>query len=113
MWNNKIYQNTTFISDLFTNICLLLCPLESNETLFKSSVSTTLLVGDKYLSRIQNSKLATDLINRTIDVTRVKMSLVKVNISRWESFLYRDNWITSYEHGLIAWFGSIFGYERS
>ena len=103
----QLYQNTSFISDLFTNICFPLCPLECNQTLFKSSISTTLLVGDKYLSRIKNSNLATDFINRTIDATTIEKSLVKVNIF-YESLSYTDT-IESPQMNMVSLLGSIGG----
>ena len=69
-------------SDNFDNRkCFPQCPLECNQNLFKTAISAYQLKVNKEVSRIQkNSNLASDFINRSIDVSTVEQSLVKVVI---------------------------------
>ena len=67
-----------------------LCPLECNQTLFKTSISSLSLFGNQYLSRIKNSNFSTDFINRTIDATTVKESIVNAYIF-YESLSYTES----------------------
>ena len=62
-------------------VCLPLCPLECNQTLWKSSMSSYQLVGSQYISKIKaNIKLSSDFINRTIDAQTAEKSIVYINI---------------------------------
>ena len=86
----QLYQNSSFINDLIESICIPMCPLECNQTLFKTSISSLSLFGNQYLSRIQNSNLSTDFINRTIDAATVKESIVNAYIF-YESLSYTES----------------------
>ena len=101
-------QNSTFIDDYLTNICIPMCPLECNQTLIKTSISSVLLVGDGYLSRIKNSNLSTDFINRTIDAATVEKSIVHVNIF-YESLSYTET-TESPQMNIVSLLGSIGGH---
>jgi hypothetical protein len=58
-----------------------LCPLECNQTLYKNSLSFSQLNGDQYVDTIKNnSNLASDFINRTIDSTQAEKSFIGLNI---------------------------------
>ena len=60
------------ISAIYKNeICLPMCPLECNQTLYKTSISNTRLIANKYFTNaIRNNPILTaDFINRTIDET--------------------------------------------
>ena len=85
-----LLQNSSLLDNLYTNICIPLSPLECNQTLFKTSISSYSLVGNQYLSQIENSNLSTDFINRTIDVTTVEKSIVNVNIL-YESLSFTES----------------------
>ena len=84
-----------------------MCPLECNQTLIKTSISSVLLVGDGYLSRIKNSNLSTDFINRTIDVVTVEKSIVHVNIF-YESLSYTETTESS-QMNIVSLLASIGG----
>jgi hypothetical protein len=84
-----------------------LCPLECNQTLFKTSISSVLLDGNKYLSQIRNSNLSTDFIKRTIDATTVEKSIVDVNIF-YESLSYTET-TESPLMNIVSLLGSIGG----
>ena len=61
--------------------CLPLCPLECNQTLYKTSSSFSQLIGYQFIFNIMNnSNLISDFINRTIDAATAEKSVVKVNV---------------------------------
>ena len=58
-----------------------LCPLECNQTLFKSSISSYQLIGEQFKSNIlNNSNLISEFIKRELDSLSIKESFVNVNI---------------------------------
>ena len=74
---DNIFESTEYISDT----CLPLCPLECNQTLYKYSLSFSQLNGGDYVSTIKNnSNLASDFINRSIDSTQAEKSFVRLNV---------------------------------
>ena len=63
------------------NQCLPLCPIECNQTLYKTSLSFYQLNGHKYIEKIRgNPNLAVDFIARPIDSTTVTKSVANVNV---------------------------------
>jgi len=63
------------------DVCLPLCPLECNQTLYKTSISSYQLFQNSYISTIKNNpNLASDFINRTIDASNIEKSFLTVNI---------------------------------
>ena len=73
---------------VWPNICLPSCPLECNQTLYKTAISFNKLNGNSYISHIRKNKnLASDFINRTLDSTQVAKSFASVKIF-YESLSY-------------------------
>ena len=71
---NTYYEYIDSNLDLFdgnfiNKNCISLCPLECDQTLYKTSISSNILNGYNYLSSIKNnSNLSKDFINRTLDL---------------------------------------------
>jgi hypothetical protein len=88
-------DNITKSGEIFHDICLPLCPLECNQTLYKTSISSFSLYGTKYLSTIQrNPNLASDFLKRTLDSITATQSFVKLNVF-YESLSYTISTETS------------------
>jgi hypothetical protein len=80
-----------FAANYVNRVCLPMCPLECNQTLYKASISSYQLIGSQYISHIRdNPNLAADFIERPIDSTQVEKSIVCVNIF-YESLSYTLN----------------------
>jgi hypothetical protein len=81
---NSLIDNFDFLtSDLLETKCISLCPLECNQNLYMTSISSCQLNENKYfLDFIQsnNSNLTSDFINRTLNLKTAKDSFVQVNI---------------------------------
>ena len=74
-------MDDSFDRNLINNICLPLCPLECNETLFKTSISFSQFTENYLISNItSNPNLAMDFMNRTVDAMTARESFVDVNI---------------------------------
>jgi hypothetical protein len=74
-------NDTIFDDDYIRNTCTHMCPLECNQTLYKTSISSYQLNGNEFIFNItNNSNLALDFVNRTIDATTARESFVQVNI---------------------------------
>ena len=86
---NLIYSsNDSFDSNYINTYCLPLCPLECNQTLYKTSISTVQLNGYKFITSIKNNtNLAFDFINRTLDAITARDSFVSVRVY-YESLSY-------------------------
>ena len=72
-----------FDSDFIDDHCVSECPLECNQTLFKTSISTNQFdKGDIFKIKLENnSKLATDFLNRSLsDEDCLRKSFVNVNV---------------------------------
>jgi len=78
----SIYSNHPFDSYFISKNCASLCPLECNQTLYKTLITTNQLNGnDVYVMKIKNnSKLASDFINKTIDSKNARKSFVRVSV---------------------------------
>ena len=75
------HLNNVFDNNFINEKCLPSCPLECNQTLYKTSISSCQLIGNQYKSYIlNNSNLLSDYINRTIDANTARESFVKVNL---------------------------------
>ena len=73
---------------VWPKICLPSCPLECNQTLYKTAISFNKLNGNAYISHIRkNKKLASDFINRTLDSAQAEKSFASVKIF-YESLSY-------------------------
>jgi hypothetical protein len=106
----SIYDSTDFFDGNFiSNNCASLCPLECNQTLYKTLVTTNQLNGnDVYVMKIKNnSKLASDFINRTIDSRNARKSIVRVSVF-YQSLSYTLSNESPQVDG-VALFGSIGG----
>ena len=75
-------SSDSFDSNYINEICLPLCPFECNQTLYKILISSNgLNAKSSHMSSIRtNLNLASDFINRTIDSTSVRESIVYVNV---------------------------------
>ena len=80
--NSNTFSFENFDGNYINNICLPLCPLECNQTLYKTSISSYQFNGNVSLISMikQNPNLASDFIRRTIDSTTTKESIVQVRI---------------------------------
>jgi hypothetical protein len=85
----KIVSTDDFFTDNFINeICLPQCPLECNQTLYKTSLSSYQLIGSSYREKIvSNQNLKSDFIYRDLDLTQVEKSFLSVSIY-YESLSY-------------------------
>ena len=72
----------SFDSKFISETCLPLCPLECNQTLYKTLISSNKLNAKSfYLSSIrENKNLTADFINRSIDANIARESIIYVNI---------------------------------
>ena len=71
----------SFDGNFINKNCLPSCPLECNQTLFKTSISFSKFIGDNLtFNIINNPELASDFINRTIDANAARESFVAVSI---------------------------------
>ena len=76
-----ISSDNIFESNYINDVCLPLCPLECNQTLYRPSISSYQLIGLQYIEKITNNpNLVSDFVNRSIDGTTAKESFVNVNI---------------------------------
>ena len=95
-------------SKFYSETCLPLCPLECNQTLYKSSITFSRLYRSQYLAYIQkNANLSSDFINRSIDSSTAEESFVSVNVF-YESLSYTLSNETPQMDG-VSLFGSIGG----
>ena len=77
-----------FETNYINDVCLPLCPLECNQTLYKTTLSSYQLIGEQYLDEIlNNSNLASDFIKRTFDSNQAEKSIVNLFIF-YESISY-------------------------
>jgi len=72
--------------------CLSLCPLECNQTLYKTSITSSIQLGDYYVNTIKSKpSLAEDFLNvSSIDATRAKNSIVRIYVL-YESLGYIES----------------------
>ena len=71
--------------------CLKSCPLQCNRTLYRTSVSSTLLLGETFFDAINKSeRLREDFIKRPFDIESVRMSLARVYIF-YDSLAYTES----------------------
>jgi hypothetical protein len=85
----EIMSKDDYFTDNFINeICLPQCPLECNQTLYKTSISSYHLIGSSYREKIfSNQNLKSDFIHRDLDLAQVEKSFLSVNIY-YESLSY-------------------------
>ena len=78
----QMIKNDTFDSDFIRENCLLSCPLECIQNLYKTSITFNQLSENEFflLAIRNNSNLNSDFIQRRLDVTKARESFVKVNI---------------------------------
>ncbi len=82
------YTHDSFTTEFINTFCLSLCPLECNQTLFKTIMSSTQINVNYfmngsyyYISSIRdNPRLAGDFIYRKIDASQARESIVEMNI---------------------------------
>ena len=86
LWS--LLDENPYEDNFLNDFCLPLCPLECNQTLYKTSISFSQLLGTEFISHIKkNPNLAPDFIHRQIDLTTVEKSVVSVNVF-YESLSY-------------------------
>jgi hypothetical protein len=76
-------QNDNLLTKNYYNEeCSRVCPLECNQTLYKTSTTQVQLVGNRFMKRIKNNlNLASDFINRTLsDTSTIEKSVVTVKL---------------------------------
>ena len=77
----KFGPDDVFNINFINKHCFAKCPLECDQISFKTSLSSTLLNGNKYISYINwNANLTADFLNRTIDAQTAAQSYVSVKI---------------------------------
>jgi len=82
-FTNWLQQNDNLLTQNYYNeACSQVCPLECNQTLYKTSTTQVQLVGNRFMNRIRNnSHLAADFIKRTLnDTTTIEKSVVTVKL---------------------------------
>ena len=106
---NNLLETIDLNSSFISKNCASLCPLECNQTLYKTSVTTNQMNGnDVYVMKIKNnSKLAADFINRTIDSKNARKSFATLYVF-YESLSYTLSNETPQMDG-VSLFGSIGG----
>ena len=83
-----LHSDSILDSTVYNDECKSLCPLECNQTLYKTSISFNQLNGNQYIENIlSNPNLAADFINRTLDSVTARESFVRVNVF-YESLSY-------------------------
>ena len=76
-----INSSDTLRGDFINDKCIPRCPLECNQTEYKTSLSSYQLIGNQFVSKIEkNQRIAKDFLNRTLDSTTVEKSFVRINI---------------------------------
>ena len=81
VYTSNLFLDNIFNNNFINNLCLPSCPLECNQTLFKSSISSYQLIGEQFKANIlNNSNLVSDFIYRQLDSTQAEKSIVDVNI---------------------------------
>ena len=82
--NNLCSNNVSSIFQSIENVkdnCIHFCPLECNRTLFKTSISSSMLVGDYWKQKIlEKPNLKMDFVNRSIDSESSRNSFVYMYI---------------------------------
>ena len=103
-----IWKSGQFLSGKFINEnCLSMCPLECEQILYRTSLSSLLLNDNSNINFIQsNPNLSSDFINRTL-TTSLRESLVQVNVF-YQSLSYTLT-TESPQMDAISLFGSIGG----
>jgi hypothetical protein len=82
-FTNLLQQNDNLLTQNYYNeACSKVCPLECNQTLYKTSTTQVQLVGNRFMNRIRrNLNLAADFINRTLnDTNTIEKSVVTVKL---------------------------------
>ena len=107
--NEFFFKNLTANNfDYIRDFCLPECPLECYETLYKTSATSFQLIGEHFKQFIQNNgRLSSDFINRTIDATSARESVVKLNIY-YDSLSYTET-IEAPQMDIISLLASIGG----
>ena len=101
-------KGDAFIVSFINEHCLSMCPLECDQILYRTSLSSLLLNGYNYINYIQsNPNLASDFINRTLDLTSARESFVQVNVF-YQSLSYTLTTESPQMDG-VTLFGSIGG----
>jgi hypothetical protein len=82
----------SFDSNFISKVCLPMCPLECNQTLYKTSISSSRLLGRRFYfdSVKKNPNLANDFLDRILDSLTIERSIVSVNIF-YESLSYMES----------------------
>ena len=89
-------------------VCLPVCPLECDQIVYKSSISSSQLIGNYFDSKIKtNPNLASDFINRTIDAATARESFARVFIF-YDSLSYTQT-TESPQMNAVSLLGSIGG----
>ena len=80
--NWEVYNNFTNPNGTEYSYCINLCPLECNQTEYKTtSISTVNLIGEYYVDFIkQNKNLSADFVTKTLDSKTAANSVVSINI---------------------------------
>jgi hypothetical protein len=83
-----VVENDNFVTNFIDKNCISSCPLECDKLFYKTSSSLSQITANSYALDIQyNPNLASDFIDRTLDLSTVRESFVKVNIF-YESLSY-------------------------
>ena len=108
LYNIILTWNNISNSDFMNRVCLPVCPLECDQIVYKSSISSSQLIGNYFDSKIKtNPNLASDFINRTIDAATARESFVRVYIF-YDSLSYTQT-TESPQYDIVSLMGSIGG----
>ena len=68
-------------SDFIKTNCMSMCPIECGQIIYKTTCSFMQLTGYPFIFELkERSKLKADFVQRVIDLSETRMSIVKVNI---------------------------------
>ncbi len=110
IWDTIESRSENEFNGKFVNkYCISLCPLECDQMLYKSSLSSSKLIDNgNYMQRIStNLNLASDFVSRTLDSQTVAESIVDVN-TFYESLSYTFT-TESPQMDAVVLFGAIGG----
>ena len=86
--NNKVFYEKFPKNNFIQKTCMPLCPLECNRTEYRTSLSTSQILGEKYLDLIKpNARLHADFVHRPLNLASARDSVVEMGIY-YESMSY-------------------------
>jgi hypothetical protein len=109
--NDPCSTNITklFTIDYIRANCLGFCPLQCNRTIYRTSLSSSLLVGDSFVNIINRSEaLRQDFFNKKLDAETARHSIVKINVF-YETLSYTEAIETASSGSILSLIATIGG----